>query len=368
MEITYKVVLKGSSGNWNTPFSSLEDVYSHFDKERIKEINIYYKGKYMGKQSDVEKFREGIKKISKEMNKTKKMILDYVEILKQHKYLIYIQFQLEKNKIQYNQLKSDNKVKGVGIKIPIGVKNLQTFNPNLSLDDDGMYIDYLIKVLNQYGYGVEEKPPIMFVPYSGRCIITKGINMDDYYWVGMDCNIKPNKYGFDIHNHLNPHTHSNNDINLSFELIEDLNKGVRGGNLFVNNKRFNLGTTIILMSVLKDTLTQEEMEKLMLSDNSHSYKGTDLNKSIWYERLNVKEIKMLSDNFKGERIKYTTIQSIMENPNHKWIDCGMEFDVIEHFKILHNPLFTKGELIGEHYFTMKDGGKIEFNHYREWDF
>ena len=67
MEITYKVVLKGSSGNWNTPFSSLEDVYSHFDKERIKEINIYYKGKYMGKQSDVEKFKEGIKKISKEL-------------------------------------------------------------------------------------------------------------------------------------------------------------------------------------------------------------------------------------------------------------------------------------------------------------
>ena len=376
MEV-YKVILKNGTV-WKKPFTSIEELKECFEItseewetqtfKEIKEIRVYdEKGRYVGTQKELMRTFNKVKKVISQMKENfEKQISPFVELLTQQKYLIYINLQMEKNQKEYEQLLSDGKVKGLGVKIPIGIQNLNGFNPNHTLDDDGIYVDYLIKSLKQYGFEVGEHPPIMFVPYSGRCMITKGINMDDYFWVGMDVDITPNKYGFNIHNHFNPHSHKQNDINLSFELIEDYNNGIYEG-IHRNVKRFNLGTTIIIMSMIKDKLTKEEMEMLMLSDNSYNYKDTNLNKLIWFERLNLMEIKLLSDEFNGERIKDTTIEEVMENPNHKWIDVDDTFEPIDYFKIHRNPTSAKGKkLIGETINVY--GGITTYKNYMEWDF
>lgn len=373
----YKVILKNGTV-WGKPFTSIKELKECFEItseewetqmfKEIKVIKVYdEKGRYIGTQKELMKSFDKVRNVISQMrNNLKNQISPLVELITQHKYLIYINLQMEKNKKEYNQLLSDGKVKGLGIKIPIGIDGLNEFNPNHILDDDGIYVDYLIKSLKQYGFEVGEHPPIMFVPYGGRCILTKGIQMNDYYWVGMDVDITPNQYGFNIHNHFNPHSHKQNDINLSFELIEDYNNGIYEG-IHTNEKRFNLGTTIIIMSMIKDNLTTEEMEMLMLSDNSYNYKNTNLNKLIWFERLGLMELKILSDEFNGERIKHTPIKDIVESSFHKWIDVDDSFEPIDDFIIYRNPTSSKGKvLIGETINVY--GGVITYKNYMEWEF
>ena len=230
---------------------------------------------------DINKLNELVKNIqlmSENINKNINRMRDSVKTIPQtiynslnnldkKKLSLMIQIKLGTFNEEYKQLKQEGKVKGIGISLPLGEKDM--------LDGDSYKLEYVLRVLRKYD-GFEElgeTPLLLFTPhYSTYLRTTYEGNIDDIYWIGIDNEMIVSPYGFNIHNHLNPTTYNHKrEINMNVELIKRIRngEGVELGQLHTNIERYPLGTMVLFLCVLDKELSEEEFKELVVSDSSH---------------------------------------------------------------------------------------------------
>ena len=391
MEI-YKVIKKDDNVLSFTSTKEIKDWFEITDEEwetqtfrKIKEIKVYdEKGRYIGTQKELKnlgnRFKKLISQIKPRMeviNHLKDTLNNVYDTINKQIYIINILYPLHKFSNEYNQLKSDGKVKGIGIKLPYKYNNSWC---DYTFDGDCYKVDYCIKALNKFGFNICETPHKLFIDYNGYPTqTTYDGDINDIYWIGIDIDIHPNKYGFDIHNHTNPSTYnSNKEINMGWKLFEDIKTNdFKAYKLHTHPNRYPMGTMVLFLYLLVDELTKEEMKYLMLSDKSY-YLSLDLgkNKEMWMERLQLDKYDLLLEKLLRNEDEFTLTQ-IKQMDCFKWINEDEELYTVKNFKIKRKIRYYKpneviktiddGTLIGETINQYGDTVKQMLN-YMEWEF